>query len=44
MIRDEAGVSTTQPKKENNNKVDEEIRQVELELKSELIKICGMLS
>jgi len=44
MIRDEAAVSTTQPKKENSNKVDEEIRQVELELKSELIKICGMLS
>lgn len=30
--------------KEKKNKLDEEIAQVEHELKSELIKICGMLS
>jgi hypothetical protein len=30
--------------KEKSNKLDEEIAQVEHELKSELIKICGMLS
>jgi hypothetical protein len=30
--------------KEKSNKVEEEIALVEHELKSELIKICGMLS